>query len=108
MKRERKETPVFTTDELEKLKRGYWEPEFWLGYHRGLNRLRYGNIFGSTEQHSASSDIPDNLEDEPSIEKVAMGIGYRAGYMGMQIEGATEKIREFMKFLKEKYGAEET
>ncbi len=96
-----------TPDELEKLRRSYWETEFWFGYHRGLNRLRYGNIFGNAEEHRDWSSIPDNLDEEPSIERVAMGIGYRAGYMGMRVEAATEKIRELMKLLKEKYGVEE-
>ncbi len=96
-----------TPDELEKLRRPYWETEFWFGYHRGLNRLRYGNIFGNSEEHRAWSSIPDNLDEEPSIERVAMGIGYRAGYTGMRVEAATEKIRELMRRLKEKYGVEE-
>ncbi len=107
-KMERGKETALTADELEKLKRGYWEPEFWLGYRRGLNRLKYGNIFGSAEEHRSWSEIPHNLDEEPSIELVARGIGYRAGYMGMQVEGAAEKMREFLRYLKETYGVEDT
>ena len=106
-KMERGKEAALTPHELEKLRRGYWEPEFWFGYHRGLNRLRHGNIFGNAEEHRSWSSIPDSLDEEPSIERIAWGIGYRAGYMGMQVEGAAEKIRELMKFLKDNYGVEE-
>ncbi len=104
MKKEQGKKTVLTEDELKKLTRGYWEPEFWLGYHRGLSRLQYGNIFGSAEEHRSWSETPVCLEEEPSIERIARGIGYRAGYMGMQVEGAEEKIIEYVNFLKEKYG----
>ncbi len=94
--------------DLQKLVRGYWEPEFWFGYHRGLNRRNYGKVFGSNEEHRSWHDIACNPEEEPSIERIAGGIGYRAGYAGMNVEEAAEKIRELMKELKIKYGIEET
>ncbi len=107
MKRKVEKAPALTADELSKLKRAYWEPEFWFGYHRGLNRLRYGKIFGNVDEHRSWISIPDNLEDEPSVERIARGIGYRTGYAGIQFDGAVDKIREFMKYLQGKYGVED-
>jgi hypothetical protein len=85
----------------------FWQPEFWLGYRRGLNRRLYGKIFGDSEFHRSWHDIPDNLEEEPSIERVVRGMGYRAGYAGLNVEEAAGKIIEFINILKEKYGLEE-
>ncbi len=98
-------TGPHTPDNAGKLNPAYWEPEFWLGYRHGLNRRRFGEIFGDAEEHHRWHDIPDNLEEEPSIELVARGIGYRAGFAGIDIEQAAEKIRDFMKILAEKYGS---
>jgi hypothetical protein len=66
-----------------------------------LNRRLYGKIFGNDEEHRSWYEIPDNLEEEPCIERVARGIGYRIGYAGIPIDEAVEKIKEFMKKLKE-------
>jgi hypothetical protein len=98
--------PSSDTDSTGKLNPGFWEPEFWLGYHRGLNRRRYGEIFGNSEEHQSWHDIPDNLEEEPSIERVARGMGYRAGYAGLTVEEATGGIKEFINISKEKYEPE--
>jgi len=81
----------------------YWEPDFWLGYRRGLNRRLYGKIFGNDEEHRSWYEIPDNLEEEPCVERIARGVGYRIGYAGISLEQAAGKIKEFMDNLKEKY-----
>lgn len=99
---------VLAADALSKFSPSSWEPDFWLGYRRGLNRRLYGKIFGNIEEHRSWYEIPDNLEEEPSIERVARGIGYRIGYEGIPIEGAVEKIKGFMKTLKGKYELEKT
>ncbi len=91
-----------------KLKTAFWEPEFWFGYHRGLSRHLYGDIFGNQDVHHRWHDIPDDLEDEPSIELVARGKGYRAGYAGLTVEEAAMGIKEFVNILKKKYGPEAT
>ncbi len=90
-----------------KLETGFWEPEFWLGYRRGLNRRLHGKIFGDEEEHHRWHDMPDNLEEEPSIELVARGMGYRAGFAGIDSEQAAGKLRDFMKILVEKYRSNE-
>ncbi len=87
-----------------KLKPAFWEPEFWLGYRHGLNSRLHGKIFGDEEERHRWHDIPDNLEDEPSIELVARGMGYRAGFAGCDVEEAASKGRELIDMLKKKYG----
>jgi hypothetical protein len=107
MQEETEKKSALTADDLEKLDPRYWEQDFWLGYRRGLNRRLYGEIFGNAEVHRSWHDIPDNLEKEPHIERVASGIGYRIGYAGTPIEEAAEELKKFIKSLKEKYGIEE-
>jgi hypothetical protein len=91
--------------DLENLEVFYWEQDFWLGYRRGLNRLQQGEIFGSDEDHRARLDMPETLQEGLSIHRVAEGVGYCAGYAGLDVLEATEKIRDFMKTLQEKYGS---
>lgn len=88
------------------LDRAYWEPEFWFGYRRGLNRLRYGKIFGSDEEHHSWHDIPETLEEETSVELVVRGMGYRAGYAGLTVEEAAERAKEFIMYLEERAAQE--
>lgn len=90
-----------------KLDTAFWEPEFWLGYRRGLNRRLHGKIFGDEEEHHRWHDITDKLEDEPSIELVARGMGYRAGFAGCNVEEAADRARKLIDMLKEKYGLRE-
>lgn len=91
--------------DLEYLEVLYWEQDFWLGYRRGLNRLQHGKIFGRDEEHRARLDMPETLQKGLSIHRVAEGVGYRAGYAGLDVLEATEKIRDFMKTVQEKYGS---
>jgi hypothetical protein len=107
MQEETDKGSVSTADDLGKLDPRYWEQDFWLGYRRGLNRRLYGEIFGNAEVHRSWHDIPDNLEEEPFIERVARGIGYRIGYTGAPVEEAAEELKIFIENLKEKYGIKE-
>jgi hypothetical protein len=102
MRKESGKTTLSVADDAGKFNPVYWEPEFWTGYRRGLNRRRYGEIYGNPAEHRSWHDIPENLDQEPSIERVAWGMGYRAGFAGLTVEEAAEKIMEFIKVLKGK------
>jgi len=51
----------------------------WMGYRNGLRRRRFGDEFGTEEQHRLRLSIPG---DHPDPTHRAYGAGYRAGFRG--------------------------
>ncbi|HOI17275.1 MAG TPA: hypothetical protein PK036_13135 [Geobacteraceae bacterium] len=73
------------------------QEDFWFAYRRGMNRLRFGKIFGSDEEHASRLNIPAGLEGDVYLEALARVIGYRSGFAGDTVEEAGLKIVEFLK-----------
>jgi hypothetical protein len=86
---------------------GTWEQNFWYGFRHGWNRRQFGSVFASEEEHGLWIGMPENPEEEPSMERIARGLGYRTGYSGIPFEEAVGTIRDFMKKMKRHFGMDE-
>jgi len=82
---------------------GSWEHEFWIGYRHGWNRGQYGSIFATEEEHGLWLGMTENPGEEPSVERIARGAGYRTGYAGLPFEEAVGCARAFMNKLKQHF-----
>ena len=73
------------------------EEDFWIAYRRGINRLQFGKIFGSDEEHASRLSIPSGLKGEEYLDVLARVIGYRSADAGDTVEEAGRKISEILK-----------
>jgi len=67
------------------------EQEFWSGYQRGLRRNHHGDKFGTAAEHKLWMSLSTD-EDES---RKMRGLGYRAGFVGQNIQQAMKTLAGF-------------
>jgi hypothetical protein len=77
------------------------EEQFWIGYRRGLNRLRFGKIFAGYEEAATISANTVTPGDVATLEEIARIMGYRFGSKGLSVEEAAVEYKKFLREMEE-------
>jgi hypothetical protein len=73
------------------------EEFFWLGYRRGVNRLRSGKIFAGFEETRLFNPVTGTPDVDSPKEETAQVMGYRCGFAGLSVEDAAADLKEFLR-----------